>query len=52
MNAPDIAMFDFAETVQKEFAFLLKHGFTCVYTSPTKVRYESKIVYIEVCHSD
>jgi hypothetical protein len=52
MNVPDAVMFGFAETVQKEFGFLLKHGFTCVYTAPTKVRYESKIVYIEVFHSD
>ena len=45
-------MCDFAETVQKEFAFLLEHGFSCVYRSPTKVRYESKMVYIEVFHSE
>ena len=52
MSAPDAAMFEFAETVQREFAFLLKEGFACVSTSPTKVRYESKIVYIEVSYSD
>jgi hypothetical protein len=52
MSAPDAAMFGFAEIVQKEFGFLLEHGFACVSASPTKVRYESKMVYIEISYSD
>lgn len=52
MSTPDPAKFGFAETVERQFAFLLEHGFALVFTSPTKVRYESKKVYIEVSHSD
>jgi hypothetical protein len=52
MSAPDAATFKFAETVQREFGFLVEHGFSCVFTSPTRVRYENKIVYIEVSHRD
>jgi hypothetical protein len=52
MSAPDPATFGFAETVQRQFDFLLEHGFARVFTSPTKVRYESKKVYIEISRSD
>ena len=41
----------FREEAKDALAFLVKeHGFSCVTASDLRVRYESKIVYIEMLH--
>jgi hypothetical protein len=41
----------FADETQDAFAFLATHGFTRVSSSPSRVRYESGSVYLELSHS-
>jgi hypothetical protein len=42
----------FPEEAQDVFAFLKDYSFSCGSTSPYKVRYESKQVYIEIRHDE
>lgn len=44
--------YSFPEIVRKRFEFIELHGFTCVATSRSEVRYESKKVYVRIRHEE
>lgn len=42
----------FPNDTRRAFAFVERHGFSCVLASSSRVRYESSCVFVEIRHSD